>query len=114
MATSRGEIPVRSEKTRRETITNVIQTNGKIEPMQNFEAHAPGATTVKKLLVMEGDVVKKGQLLLQLDDAEARATAARAQAQMRKADADISAVKLGGTQEEVLTTQTNLVKAKAE
>jgi len=66
------------------------------------------------LLVMEGDVVKKGQLLLQLDDAEARATAARAQAQMRKADADISAVKLGGTQEEVLTTQTNLVKAKAE
>jgi HlyD family secretion protein len=114
MATSRGEIPVRSEKTRRETITNTIQTNGKIEPIQNFEAHAPGATTVKKLLVNEGDVVKKGQLLLQLDDAEARAQAARAMAQMRKADADITAVKLGGTHEEVLTTETNLVKAKGE
>jgi HlyD family secretion protein len=114
MATSRGEIPVRSETTRRETITNIIQTNGKIEPIQNFEAHAPGATTVKKLLVNEGDVVKKGQLLLQLDDAEARAQAARALAQMRRADADIDAVKLGGTHDEVLTTQTNLVKATGE
>jgi HlyD family secretion protein len=112
MATSRGEIPVRSEHARRETITNTIQTNGKIEPIQNFEAHAPGATTVKKLLVNEGDVVKKGQLLLQLDDAEARSLAARAQAQMRKADADIAAVKMGGTQDEVLTTQANMVKAK--
>ena len=61
MTTSHGEIPVRSERARRETIINTIQTNGKIEPIQNFEAHAPGATTVKKLLVNEGDTVKKGQ-----------------------------------------------------
>lgn len=114
MTSSRGEIPVRSEMTRRETITNTIQTNGKIEPIQNFEAHALGATTVKRVLVNEGDVAKKGQLLLQLDDADARAQAARALAQMRSADAEIAAVKVGGTHEEVLATQTNLVKAKGE
>ena len=114
MTTSHGEIPVRSERARRETIINTIQTNGKIEPIQNFEAHAPGATTVKRLLVNEGDTVKKGQLLLQLDDAEARATAARALAQMRSADADIAAVRGGGTHEEVLGTQADLVKAKGE
>ncbi len=114
MTTSHGEIPVRSERTRRETIINTIQTNGKIEPIQNFEAHAPGATTVKRLLVNEGDTVKKGQLLLQLDDAEARATAARALAEMRSADANIAAVRGGGTHEEVLGTQADMVKAKGE
>ncbi|PYX94966.1 MAG: hypothetical protein DMG67_00045 [Acidobacteria bacterium] len=114
MTTSRGEIPVRSERTRRETIINTIQTNGKIEPIQNFEAHTPGATTVKRLLVNEGDTVKKGQLLLQLDDAEARATAARALAEMRSADANIAAVRGGGTHEEVLGTQADMVKAKGE
>ena len=49
-------------------IRSVVSTNGKIEPIQNFEAHAPISTTVKRLLVKEGDHVRKGQLLLQLDD----------------------------------------------
>lgn len=114
MATSRGDIPIRSETARRETIVNTIQTNGKIEPIQNFEAHSPAATTVKKLLVKEGDSVRKGQLLLELDDAEARAQSARALAQMRAADADLSAVRSGGTHQEVLTTESSLVKARGE
>ena len=114
ITTSKGDIPVRSELAKRESIIVNIQTNGKIEPIQNFEAHAPAATTVKKLMVNEGDVVKKGELLLQLDDAEARAQAARAAAQMRSADAEVASVKGGGTHEEVLTTQASLVKAKGE
>ena len=114
MATSRGDIPIRSESTRRETIVNTIQTNGKIEPLQNFEAHAPAATTVKKLMAKEGDSVKKGQLLLQLDDAQARVQSARALAQMRAADADLAAARTGGTHQEVLTTESNLVKAQGD
>jgi HlyD family secretion protein len=64
--------------------------------------------------VQQGDWVKPGQLLLQLDDAAARAQAARAQAQLRGAQADISAVSNGGTQEEVLTNKSQLVKAQTE
>ena len=86
MSNSRGELPVRAERAVRQTIINTIQTNGKIEPVQNFEAHAPAATTVKKLLVLEGDHVKQGQLLLQLDDADARAQAAKAQAELNLAN----------------------------
>jgi HlyD family secretion protein len=114
MTSSHGELPVRAETARRETIVNTIQTNGKIEPIENFEAHAPVATTVKKLLVNEGDTVKKGALLLQLDDADARAQAARALAQMRGADAEIAAVHTGGTHDEVISTEANLVKAHGE
>jgi HlyD family secretion protein len=90
----------------------VISTNGKVEPVQSFEAHAPVGTTVKKLLVKEGDRVKKGQLLAQLDDADASSQAARALAMVRTAQADASALRSGGNQEEVLTLSSQLVKSE--
>jgi HlyD family secretion protein len=107
-------LPVRVARVMRGTIRSVISTNGKIEPVNNFEAHAPAPTTVKRVLVKEGDHVKRGQLLVQLDDAEARTSAARAMAQLRGAQADIHAVEHGGTREEVLTTDAQLVKARAD
>ncbi len=94
-------------------IRSLISTNGKIEPVQNFEAHAPVATTVKRILVKEGDHVRKGQLLLQLDDADIRTQAARTLAQVKSAQADQSALKTGGTQEEIITLHAQLVKARS-
>jgi len=106
-------MPVRVISVVRGPIRSLISTNGKVEPIQNFEAHAPVPTTVKRLLVKEGDKVLKGQLLLQLDDADVRSQAARAQAHMRSAQADQSELKTGGTQEEVLTLDAQLVKARS-
>lgn len=110
----RTEIPVRAEVAQRQTILNTISTNGKLEPVNNFEAHALAPTRVKKILVREGDKVRTGQLLVLLDDADARAQAARARAQLRAAQADVSAVRKGGSQEEVLTNTANLTKARGE
>jgi len=104
---------VRATTVQRGSIRSLISTNGKVEPIQNFEAHAPISTTVKRLLVKEGDHVRKGQLLVQLDDADVRSQAARAQAQLKAAQADVHAVEKGGTQEEVLTLDAQLVKARA-
>ena len=94
-------------------IRSIVSTNGKVEPVVNFEAHAPIATTVKRLLVKEGDHVRKGQLLLQLDDADIRSQAAKAQEQVKAAQADQAELKTGGTQEEVLTLNAQLTKARA-
>ncbi len=96
------------------TITASISTNGKIEPITNFEAHAPVATTVTRVDVQQGDWVKAGQLLLQLQDADAKAQAARAEAQLRGAQAQLNAVSQGGTQEEILTNRNALTKAQAD
>ncbi len=104
---------MRATTVERGPIRSLVSTNGKIEPVQNFEAHAPIATTVKRLLVKEGDHVRKGQLLLQLDDADIRSQAAKAQSLIRAAQADQSALKTGGTHEEVLTIEVQLVKARA-
>src|SRR6266849_7395221 len=107
-------VPVRAAVVQRGTIRSVVSTNGKVEPLRSLEAHAPLATTVKRVLVREGDHVKKGQLLLQLDDAEARSQAARALAQVRASQADVSSIQSGGTREEVLTVEAQLVKARTE
>ena len=112
---SRGDVvPVRAATALRTTIRSMVSTNGKVEPLENFEAHAPIGTTVRRLLVKEGEHVKKGQLLVQMDDAEARSAAARALAQVRATQADVSALGSGGNQEEVLTLEAQLVKARTE
>ncbi len=110
----RGPVNVRAEKVARQQIANIISTNGKIEPVSNFEAHAAAPATVKRVLVKEGDQVKPGQLLVQLDDADARAQAAKARAELRGAEADLHAIQSGGTQEELLTNRSELIKAQAE
>src|SRR5262249_43512326 len=109
-----GGVTVRAETVVRQDIASIISTNGKIEPVQNFEAHAPAPATVKRVLVSEGDRVKAGQLLVQLDDADARAQAAKALALLRAAEADLQAVQSGGTHEEVLTNRADLAKAQTE
>jgi HlyD family secretion protein len=110
----RGSTSVRAEKVVRQEIASIISTNGKIEPVNSFEAHAPAPATVNKVLVAEGDHVKAGQLLVRLDDADARAQAARAMSQLRSAEAALQAIQAGGTQEELLTSRSDLTKAQAE
>lgn len=85
----------------------MVSTNGKVEPVQNFEAHAPISTTVKRALVSEGDHVRRGQLLLQLDDDDIRSQAARAHAQLKTAQAYQSA-----PQAEIQTINDQLAKAR--
>ena len=107
-------IRVRTAVVEQTAIRSVVSTNGKIEPVNNFEAHSPVSTSVQRVLVKEGDAVKAGQLLVLLDDTDARAQAARAQAQLTGAQADLNASEHGGNQEELLNVEAQLVKARTD
>lgn len=107
-------VPISVAVASRKNIRSVISTNGKVEPVRNFEAHVPSGTTVKRVLVKEGDHVKKGQLLVELDAANARSQVAQAEAQVRASEADASALEHGGNRDEVLTTEAQLVKARGD
>jgi len=107
-------VPVRTAVVEQGTIRSLVSTNGRIEPINNFEAHAPTSMSVRRVLVKEGETVKRGELLVVLDDADARAQAARAQTQLKAAQADLSGAERGGTQEEVLSLDAQLVKAAAD
>src|SRR5437588_1461649 len=105
---------IRTEQVVRQNLVSAISTNGKVEPVTNFEAHAPAYVAVRQVLVREGESVRKGQLLVRLDDAQALAQAARAQAQLKAAQAENSAVQAGGTRADILNLQDLLNKAEQE
>jgi HlyD family secretion protein len=109
--TRQSPIRIRTTTVERGGIRSLISTNGKVEPIRNFEAHAVVPTIVKSLLVKEGDHVHQGQLLLQLDDADLRSQAARAQAEIKAAQANQADLTIGGTREEMLTLDSQLIKA---
>jgi HlyD family secretion protein len=112
--TRRRDVAVRAATVVPTTITATIQTNGKIEPINAFEAHAPFPTTVKKIYVQQGAHVKAGQLVLELEDADAIAREAQAKAALATAQANVTAVQHGGTREEVLTNRADLQRARNE
>lgn len=113
-AMTREKLAVRAAEAVRQDLVSTISTNGKVEPQVNFEAHSPLAAVVKSRYVREGDRVAKGQLLLQMDDTEARSRVATALAAMRGAQAGLDAITLGGTQEERVALSGELSKAKLE
>jgi HlyD family secretion protein len=98
----------------RQGISSDITTNGKVEPVHGFEAHAPLAGTVQKVLVKEGAKVKAGQLLLVLDDSRARADLAAAQTRLKGAQALYANLLAGGTSQELLSRRSELQKATTE
>jgi HlyD family secretion protein len=118
---TREPVSVTTAVVTRGDLINSLSTNGKTEPVNNFEAHAPTAGTVKSIPVHTGDLVTKGQLLLSIDDSEPRARLATAISGLREAQVRLDAVKRGGTQEERLglssdfsTTQASRDQAAAQ
>lgn len=107
----RKEVPVRADTAALGNITASIATNGKVEALDNFEAHAPAPTTVKRVLVHPGDKVKAGQLLVQLEDFNARAEAAKAQASLKGAESEIQNAETGATTN---TAQSDKARAEVE
>ena len=93
----------------RQDILSSITTNGKVEPVQNYDGLAPMPTTVRHVYVKEGEKVRKGQVLMQLDDSDARKELARATAVLRQAEAGT-----GDTQILNATSQADLSKAQGE
>lgn len=105
---------MRAAAVERGTIRSQISTNGKVEPLKNFEARALTSATVRRVFVHEGQHVKKGQLLLELEDADARTQAAQAISALRSAEAEQNVIQNGGTHEEVVTTEAELTKAHTD
>ena len=97
---TRDQVPVRAATASRTELINTVSTNGIVEPVRNYEFHSPLATSVKSILIQQGDHVKAGQVLMQLDDVAARARVAAAESALRTALASNEAIEHGGTLEE--------------
>lgn len=111
---TRTRIPIRVATAERSELKSTISTNGKVEPQVNFEAHAPYAGLIKKLYVNEGERVKPGELLIEMDDTDAQAKLASAIAALRAAQAVYGAMLKGGTQEERINLSSDIQRTQTE
>jgi HlyD family secretion protein len=111
---TREKLPLRVSEARVQDLIKVNSTNGRVEPQHIFEAHAPEAAVVKNVYVHVGEKVHAGQLLVVLDDTDARAKLAAATAALRTAEAGYQGVESGGTHQEQLALSSNIVKARID
>ena len=111
---TRDRTPVHAAAASRTMLSSTVPTNGLVEPVRNYEYHSPLATSVREVLVQQGDHVKAGQLILQLDDINARARVATAESALRSAEATLEATRQGGTLQEQQSLTSNLSRSQLD
>src|SRR6266704_1955913 len=98
----------------RENLVSSISSNGKVEPISPFVMRAQLDTFVEKVRVAEGQTVKKGQVILELDVKDAAAKLSEAKGRLLRAQDDLRAARGGGRADEAAKVAGDLAKMQAE
>jgi HlyD family secretion protein len=98
----------------RDNLVSSISSNGKVEPISPFVMRAPLDTFVEKVSGVEGQQVKKGQLLLELNVRDARAQLDDAEARLLRARDELRAAQSGGKSDEAARVAADLAKAQGD
>src|SRR5260370_176660 len=83
-------------RARRGNLVACISSNGKVGPMAPYVMRAELDTFVEKVRATEGQGVKKGQVILELDVKDAAARLSEAKGRLLRAEDDLRAAKAGG------------------
>ncbi len=99
----------------RENLVSSISSNGKVEPISPYVMRAQLDTFVKKVRATEGQTVKKGQVILELEVKDAAARLSEAKSKLLKAQDDLRAAKAGGrTDDAARVAVASLAKMQAD
>ena len=98
----------------RENLVSSIDSNGKVEPITPYVMRAQLDTFAEKVSAAEGQQVKKGQLLLELDVKDATAQLAESRDKLLRAEDALRTAKAGGRADEAARASGDLAKAQAD
>lgn len=98
----------------RENLLASISSNGKVEPLVPHELRAQVNTFVRRVVASEGQTVKAGQLLAELDSAEVQAEVARLRNELLAAQEELRASRSGGAAEARAQLEADLRQAEAD
>ncbi|HID57313.1 TPA: HlyD family efflux transporter periplasmic adaptor subunit [Candidatus Poribacteria bacterium] len=116
---SSGKDDIRVERVRRGRFVVKIMDTGNLEPLISVEVKSNVEGEIKRIYVKEGDYVRKGQILMKIDDrqileqkrqAEADVNAAKAQLERAKRNTELAIVRY---QSQLKQYQAALESAKA-
>jgi HlyD family secretion protein len=116
MVTDRGEIPVQIGKVVRQDLTSIVTASGAIKPKYYVNVSPFLIGRIDKLYVKEGDTVKEGDLLAQMESQQQASSVHAMQAALQGAMADTKSAEASvqAADANLKTAQANLVKAQAD
>ena len=91
---------VRMEQVSRRDLVSAVTASGKIEPQTSVDISADITGRIIKIAVEEGDLVRKGQFLLQIDPAQYQAAVSRAEGVVSSTQATLLQVRASRDQAE--------------
>ncbi|MGB9606178.1 MAG: efflux RND transporter periplasmic adaptor subunit, partial [Bryobacteraceae bacterium] len=83
-------------KVERGQLVGTLASNGKVEPAEFVVVRAGREGVVVRLAIERGSVVRAGEVLVELDESEARTELAAAEARLEAARAALEAIRRGG------------------
>jgi len=98
----------------RENLVSSISSNGKVEPLAPYVVRAQLDTFVERVRATEGQTVKKGQVILELDVKDVAARHSEARGRLLKAQDELRAARTGGRADEAARVTGDLAKMQAE
>jgi HlyD family secretion protein len=98
----------------RENLVSSISSNGKVEPISPYVMRAQLDTFVEKVLATEGQTVKRGRVILELDVKDVAAKLSEAKGKLLRAQDDLRTAKAGGRTDDAARVAGDLAKAQAE
>ena len=102
-------VTVQSGKVQRQELASVVSASGDIRPKTYVNIGANAFGKITRLYVKEGDHVKKGQLLAQLENVQSSADVSATEASAQAAQTDAVAADAG-----LRTAEADLLRAKAD
>src|SRR5437879_5127625 len=97
-----------------ENLISSISSNGKVEPIAPYVMRAQLDTFVEKVRATEGQTVKRGRVILELDVKDVAAKLSEAKGKLLRAQEDLRAAKAGGRTDDAARVAGDLAKAQAE
>mgnify|MGYP002777015071 CR=1 FL=1 len=95
-------------------VTARITASGEVVPIQAVNLNPRDAGILEKLFVKQGDQVKQGQLIAQMENRRLQADLAQAQAQVAEQRANVSLLRSGNRPEAISQAQSGVNQAQAQ
>jgi len=109
-----GTVPVTAATVHTGPLEIWVTTNGVVEPTDPHLLRAPASAFVHTVHAVEGQAVKKGDVLMTLDFAQQKAELARAREDLATAEHDLRSAEAGGAADERAQIESDLRKVDAE
>lgn len=111
---NRGQLPdVSVAPVSLQTLEKWVSTNGTVEPIHPNVLRARLDTFVTRVLAVDGQTVRRGQLLIQLDTSAAAAQLAQARQDLLAAQRELRHADAGGSPDQLAQLASDLTKAQA-